>query len=373
MQETFILLWEKLVNIDTGTGYGTGLSQMGDIVRKGLIELGAEVKTFPAVKSDAGFNIVATFMGNGSGSVMAMAHMDTVFPVGTAKQRPFHIEGDWAYGPGVSDCKGSVLLCWFAMKALIERGYKDFGKITLLFNCDEETGSPSSRELIRELAANHDYVLCCEPGQVGDGVVLWRKGAAVLKVETRGRSAHAGSAPQDGRNALMELVHQLPLLSRLENSEKETTVNFTILQAGDRTNVIPDYALAKADVRGIYPDEFDRVEQEAMAIARSTLIADTSVQITMIRNNPPFPQNAQTNLLIEKTQKIYGEIGRSLKTVGAGGASDANWAASAGAVVIDGLGPVKGGPNHTEHERSNVQSVVPRLYLLTRLFMELGS
>ena len=303
---------------------------------------------------------------------MAMAHMDTVFPVGTATQRPFHIDGEWAYGPGVSDCKGSVLLCWFAMKALMERGYKDFGKITLLFNCDEETGSPSSRKLIRELAAKHDYVLCCEPGQVGDGVVLWRKGAAVLKVETHGRSAHAGSAPQDGRNALMELVNQLPLLSRLENGAKETTLNFTTIQAGERTNVIPDYALAKADVRGIYPDEFDRIEQEAMVIARTPLIPDTSVQVTLVRNNPPFPQNEQTDLLIEKAQTIYGEIGRSLKTMGAGGASDANWAASAGAVVIDGLGPVKGGPNHTENERSNVQSVVPRLYLLTRLFMELG-
>ena len=372
MHEEFIRLWEKLVNIDTGTGFGAGLSQMGDIVMDGLSKLGAEVKTFPAVNPDAGFNIVATFAGTGSGSVMAMAHMDTVFPVGTATQRPFHIEGDWAYGPGVSDCKGSVLLCWFAMKALMERGYKGFGKITLLFNCDEETGSPSSRELIRELATRHDYVLCCEPGQVGDGVVLWRKGAAVLKVETHGRSAHAGSAPQDGRNALMELVNQLPLLSRLENGAKETTLNFTTIQAGERTNVIPDYALAKADVRGIYPDEFDRIEQEAMVIARTPLIPDTSVQVTLVRNNPPFPQNEQTDLLIEKAQTIYGEIGRSLKTMGAGGASDANWAASAGAVVIDGLGPVKGGPNHTENERSNVQSVVPRLYLLTRLFMELG-
>lgn len=368
----FLKRWEEFVNIDTGTGHGEGIAEMGALIIRFLQEMGAEVTTFPASDPQGGVNIVGSFVGKGIGSVMTLAHMDTVFPVGTAEARPFRIEGDWAYGPGVSDCKGSVLLCLFAVQMLKIIGYDDFGKITLLFNCDEEIGSPSSRALIQELAREHSYVLCCEPGQVGDGVILWRKGSAIMKVEAHGRSAHAGSAPQEGRNAMMELISQVLKISKLENAEKETTLNFTTIQSGNCTNVIPDYAVAKADIRVRKPEELDRLETAAQSIARHNSIAETSVEVTLFRNNPPFPQNEKTDLLIDRAQKVYGEIGLQLKTTGAGGASDANWAAAAGAVVIDGLGPVKGGPNHTVNERSNITSVAPRLYLLARLFMELG-
>jgi glutamate carboxypeptidase len=220
-QGDFIKFWEQLVNIDTGTGYGAGLSEMGSLVIAFLQKLGAEVTTIPAHNPEEGFYVLATFQGTGAGSVMAMAHMDTVFPAGTAGKRPFCIKGEWAYGPGVSDCKGSITMCLYAMKLLREMDYRNYGKITCLFNCDEEIGSPSSRELIRTLAQQHDYVLCCEPGQVGDGVVLWRKGSAVMQVEAYGRSAHAGSAPQDGRNAIMELLQQITQLSRLEDGKRQ--------------------------------------------------------------------------------------------------------------------------------------------------------
>lgn len=368
----YVKLWEQLVNIDTGTGYGEGLARMGKIVIRFLEELGAEIKTLDSDTPGAGFNIIATFSGQGAGRVLAMAHMDTVFPPGTVARRPFRMEGEWAYGPGVSDCKGSVALCLFALKLLREIRYQDYGKITCLFNCDEEIGSPSSREIIQRLAREHDYVLCCEPGQFGDGVVLSRKGTAVLKVEVHGRASHAGNAPQDGRNAIMEMIHQIRQMSALENPAKLTTLNFTTLQAGDRNNVIPDYAVAAADVRVAYPEELDRIEQAARTIARQNAIPDTRVEVTLIRHNPPFPRNESTDALIAKAQQLYGEIGKNLLTNAAGGASDANWAAAAGATVIDGLGPVKGGTNHTDKERTAVNSVSPRLYLMSRLFMELG-
>ncbi|HMM19255.1 MAG TPA: glutamate carboxypeptidase [Selenomonadales bacterium] len=371
-QADYVKLWEQLVNIDTGTGYGEGLVRMGGIVLRFLEELGAEIKTVDSDTPGAGFNIIATFSGQGTGSVLAMAHLDTVFPPGTAAKRPFRIEGEWAYGPGVSDCKGSVALCLFALKLLQETRYGDYGKITCLFNCDEEIGSPSSRDLIQRLTKEHDYVLCCEPGQFGDGVVLSRKGSAVLKVEVHGRASHAGNAPQDGRNAIMEMTHQIRQMSALENPAKLTTLNFTTIQGGDRNNVIPDYAVATADVRVAYPEELDRIEQAARTIAQQKAIPDTRVEVTLIRHNPPFPRNESTDALIATAQQLYGEIGKTLLTNAAGGASDANWAAAAGATVIDGLGPVKGGINHTDKERTAVASVAPRLYLLSRLFMELG-
>jgi len=372
VQGEFMKIWERLVNIDTGTGYGEGLAEVGNIVSNFLTDRGVEFRTIPADDPTTGFHIIATIVGNGTGSVLAMAHMDTVFPVGTAAKRPFRVDGEWAYGPGVSDCKGSVALCLYAMKLLQETDRDKYGKITCLFNCDEEIGSPSSRSLIKQLALEHDYVLCCEPGQFGDGLVLSRKGSAELKVEVQGRASHAGNAPQDGRNAIMELINQVQQMSRLENSDKKTTLNFTTIKGGDRNNVIPDYALATADVRVVYPEELDRIEAEAARITQRTIVLDTMVKATLRRHNPPFPRNEGTDRLIAKAQAIYGEIGMSLKVNDAGGASDANWAASAGATVIDGLGPVKGGINHTDKERTNINSVIPRLYLLTRLFMELG-
>ena len=372
MQADFIDLWERLVNIDTGTGYGKGINQVAAIVAGILKELGASVEIIPTVNPQEGSHVLGTFTGSGTGKILAMAHMDTVFPVGTAKERPFQIKDGWVRGPGVSDCKGSIVLCLSALKLLQKMKCSDFGKITCLFNCDEETSSPHSRHIIKKLAPEHDYTLCLESGQVGDGVVMWRKGSAQMKLEVFGKTSHAGSNPENGRNAIMEIVHQIQQLSTLENLEKLTTLNFTTINSGDRVNVIPDYAVAQADIRALYPQEFDRIETAAAEMVKKTAIPDTTVKVTITRGNPPFAKNQGTDQLVQVAQEVYSELGKKLLVIGAGGASDANWAASAGATAIDGLGPVKGGKNHTAQECTKLDSVVPRMYLLTRMFMRLG-
>ncbi len=373
MQQEFIVLWERLVNIDTGTGYGEGLNQVAAIVAEQLTQLGASIQAIPTENPLEGSHIVGTFTGQGQGKILAMAHMDTVFPVGTAAIRPFTIKDNWVYGPGVSDCKGSIVLFLFAMKVLKVLQYKDYGKITCLFNCDEETTSPHSRHLITKLAQEHGYTLCMESGQVGDGVVMWRKGSAQMQVEVFGKASHAGSNPENGRNAIMEIIHQIQQISALENLEKLTTLNFTTIKSGDRVNVIPDYAVAQADIRVLYPDELDRIENMALKLAQQTLIPDTTVKVNLKRGNPPFAKNQGTDNLVQLAQEIYGELGKELIAVGAGGASDANWAASVSGAAIDGLGPVKGGKNHTEHECTKLDSVVPRMYLLAKMLMRLGA
>lgn len=373
MQAEFIALWEKLVNIDTGTGYGEGINKVAAIVAEQLKSLGASVQIIPTENPGEGSHVVGVFEGRGKGKILAMAHMDTVFPVGTAAKRPFRIQGEWAYGPGVSDCKGSIVLFLSAMKQLQRMQYQNYERITCLFNCDEETTSPNSRHLIKKLAPEHDYTLCMESGQVGDGVVMWRKGSAQMELEVFGKTSHAGSNPENGRNAIMEILHQIQQISTLGNPDKLTTVNFTTIKSGDRVNVIPDYAVAQADIRTLYPEELDRVGAAAEKMAQQTAIPDTTVKVNIKRGNPPFAKNAGTDELVRVAQDIYAELDRKLIVIGAGGASDANWAASAGAVTMDGLGPVKGGKNHTEHECTRLDSVVPRMYLLTRLLMRLGA
>ncbi len=364
-------LWERLVNIDSGTGDEEGLKAIAAILLEELKRSGATVETIPVTRPSVGDNIVATLNGTGKGKVLLMAHMDTVFAKGAAAARPFRIKDGRAYGPGVSDDKSGIIAAVYVLRILNELKFKDYERVTLLLNSNEETGSRGSRQLIERLAKEHDVTLNLEAGRPGDGLVIWRKGSAQLTVEVKGRSAHAGVAPEDGRNAALELAHQVLQISKLGNPEKQTTVNVTVLRAGDRTNVIPDAANARLDVRALVAEEFDRVEREAAASARNKLITDTEVITSLLRSFPAMPQNPRIDMLASMAQRIYGEIGRTLKLEGSGGAADSSLAAGVFKPTLDGLGLV-GGNAHTEREYAEVDSMVPRIYLLTRLVMELG-
>ena len=226
--------------------------------------------------------------------------------------------------------------------------------------------------MIARLAPQHDCYLCCESGQEGDGLVRSRKGSNLLKVEVQGVASHSGNAPEKGASALMEILYQIQQMKKLEDLEQGTTLNFTLLQAGERENIIPAHAAAVADLRVTKRQEIDRVRREAEKIAAHPSIPGTQVKAEVKEGNPPFSPNPGTDRLIQLAQEIYGELGRKLVVRSVGGASDANWAADAGAVAVDCFGAVKGGKNHTPQECASVSSVVPRMYLLTRMFMEAG-
>ncbi len=365
-----IKLWEKLVNIDSGTGDATGVNAVGAIAAGELKALGAEIELTPALPA-YGNNIIAKWTGTGKGKVLLMAHMDTVFPKGAVAARPFRIEGNRAFGPGVSDDKAGVVMAVMVLKVLDDLKFKNYERLTVLLNTNEETGSRGSRALIEQLAREHDVTLNLESGRVGDGIVIWRKGSGTINVQVKGRASHAGSAPEIGRNAAMELAHQVLQLSKLADPAKGTTVNFTVLKSGDRKNVIPDHAEADADVRAVVSEEFDRVERDLATMIQRKLIPDTEVSATLTRSFPAMPQNAQIDALAATAQRVYGEIGRTLKLEGSGGAADSSLAAGVFKPTLDGLSLI-GGNAHTDREFAEVDSMVPRLYLLTRMVMELG-
>jgi glutamate carboxypeptidase len=363
-------LWERLVNNDSGTGDAEGVNAVGAIAIEELRRLGATIETVPTPAPAAGDNIVASLTGAGQGKVLLIAHMDTVFKKGAAASRPFRIEGGRAYGPGVSDDKAGVVMALTMLKILDDLKFKDYARRTLMLNTTEETGSRGSRALIERLATEHDVTLNLEAGRPGDGLVIWRKGSGTIRVEVKGRSAHA-SVPQLGRNAAHELAHQILQLGKLADPTKGTTVSFTVLNAGDRKNVIPDHAVAEGDVRVVTNDEFDRVERDMVELAKNKLIAETEVTTSLSRGFPVMPQNQQIDTLAAVAQRIYGEIVRTLKLEGSGGAADSRLAAGVFKPTLDGLSMV-GNNAHTEREYAEVDSMVPRLYLLTRMVMELG-
>ena len=363
-------LLERLVNIDSGSGYEPGLTQVRDIAVDELKQLGFSIELVPD-KAANNSHVVATLKGTGKAKILLMAHMDTVFKEGSATERPFHIKDGRAYGPGVMDDKGGIVAGIYALKVLKNQGFKDYAQITFLLDASEETGSEAASELIRNTAKGHDVTLNLEPGRPADGLVVWRKGSATAVVEVKGKAAHAGVAPELGRNAAMEAAHQILQLGKLGDEDKKTTINFTVLKAGDRTNVIPDQATAKADVRAALPEEFDRIEKDLARVSQDKLIAETDVKTSLQRGLPPMPQTAESDKLVAIAQGIYGELGRKLTIEGSGGAADASLSAGVGTPTLDGFGIV-GGNIHTPEEYAEVESVVPRIYLLSRMIMELA-
>ena len=364
-------LLERLVNIDSGTGSEKGLDQVGAMVAAEVKKLGMRVEYSPAAAPAVGKNLVATLTGTGKARILLMAHMDTVFVDGTAAARPFRIQGERAYGPGVMDNKGGIVTAIYAIKLLQQMKFTNFAQITLMLNTNEETFSKGTRGLIETLAKQHDAVLSLEPGRPADGLVVWRKGSADLRIDVKGKSSHAGVAPEAGRNAAMEAAHQMLQMANLGDSSKATTVNFTVFKSGERPNVIPNAATVLGDMRVRQVDEFERVEKEMARLAEKKLIPDTEVKASVTRGMSPMPANPATEALAARAQLIYGELGLKLTMEGSGGAADANYASNTGAPTLDGFGIVGGGI-HTEDEYAEMNSIAPRLYLLTRMLMELS-
>lgn len=364
-------LLERLVNIDSGTANEAGLNQVGGIVAEQLKALGARIETVSAAP-EKGNNIIATLTGTGKARILLLAHMDTVFKDGTATAKPFYIKDGRAYGPGVMDDKGGIVAGIYALKILQQMNFRDYGRITLLLNTNEETGSTGTRALIEKMAKESDVTLNLEAGRPADGLVVWRKGSGTAVIEVKGKAAHAGVAPETGRNAATELSHQVLQMQKLGDPKTQTTVNFTVLKTGEAKNVIPDAASAYGDVRVAVPEEFDRVEKDMAKISANRLVPDTQVQTSVVRGFPPMPKNEKSDALAAKAQAIYGELGRKLTLEGSGGAADASLSAGVGTPTLDGFGIV-GGNIHTPDEYAEVESVVPRFYLLTRMLMDVSA
>lgn len=160
-----LTLLEQLVNIDSGSGYAPGLTEVGKLVSAELQKLGATVQEVPNTAPDQSKHLVATLKGSGKAKILLLAHMDTVFKEGTAKARPYRTEEKRAYGPGVSDDKGGIVVALAALKILKKLDFKDYGQITLLLDASEETGSQAATELIASTAKQHDVTLNLEPGR----------------------------------------------------------------------------------------------------------------------------------------------------------------------------------------------------------------
>lgn len=260
-----------------------------------------------------------------------------------------------------------------AVRLLREAGRDAYGTVTLLSTTDEEKQSAGSKELIRSLAQEHDVAFVLEFGTPDDRIVLSRKGIGYFRLDVLGKAAHAGAEPEKGCNAVTEIAFQILQMRQLERPELSTSFNFTILNGGERSNIIPAQAKAQADVRVLDPSEFDRLESDAAQLAATKqLFACSQVRTSLERGRPPFPSTDKTARLVEMAQGIYREIDMDLRTEASGAGTDGNYTAAAGTTTLDGLGPVGGGAHTAGEEYIERALIAPRIYLLARLIEEVS-
>ena len=268
--------------------------------------------------------------------VVLLAHLDTVWPIGSFTPL-WQIDGDVLRGPGTYDMKAGFVQALFALKGIS-------GSVALIGTTDEETGSHASRKLIQDVSSKAKAVLVLEAAIDGK-VKTGRKGTAMYQVQVHGRAAHAGLEPEKGINATTEIAHIITSLASLENKEKQTTVVPTLVKAGNSTNTVPDYAVLDIDARSFSTDEINRVDAAIRAL--KPLHPEARIEITGGLNRPPL-ETTSTMELYERAEKVAARIGMPpLGHASVGGASDGNFAAAAGAKVLDGLGAVGSGAHAT--------------------------
>src|SRR5579862_6280928 len=263
-------LLEQAVNIDSGTSDVEGGRKVAALLAARLKALGFAVESIPAEAPGLPENTVATLKGTGKGRILLIGHIDTVFGPGTVAKRPFRMDAEKAYGPGVSDEKGGVVEGVYALQILHDLGFKDFKQIAFLIETSEERGSTGTQGLIRKLVADADVELNLEPGDLPDALTVWRKGSVTFHIQVKGRAAHAGIAPQEGRNAAEELIHQLKADDVFPKSGDGLTANLTVMSAGTRANIIPQDAEAQINVRVREQADFAKVQEVLEKNARTT-------------------------------------------------------------------------------------------------------
>ncbi len=291
--------------------------------------------------------------------VLVVGHHDTVFPMGTLGERPFHVQDGRAYGPGVFDMKAGLVQAIHAVA-----GLEDRSGIEIFVSSDEEVGSGTSKGTIVERARAAGAVLVLEPSADGGGLKTARKGTGTYEIVVHGRASHAGLEPEKGVNALVEAAAHVGRIADISEPSRGTTVTPTVATAGTADNVVPAMARVVVDVRAEDPDESARVDA-AMKGLRA-VHPEATIEVLGGFNRPPMPETASTRLF-ELACSAARDIGLGeLNGVAVGGGSDGNFTAAAGVPTLDGLGAVGGGA-HADHEWVDVGSMVDRSRLLAGL------
>lgn len=361
--EDFLEELAYLVNFDSGSRVPEGTARVADYFTEKFSGLGWQCKRI-SVGEEVGPCVQFTNKPGQPYDVLLLGHMDTVFPRGTAAERPFKIDGDKAYGPGVVDMKASLLFAYYAVADLQRRGKLDQASICIAFNSDEEISSVYSRPIIEELAKQSAYALVMEPARKGGEMVKQRRGVARYTLKAKGVAAHAGVNPQDGCSAINELAYWTMELHKKNNFAKGTSVNVGVVSGGSTPNTIAEHAVGEVDVRFSDPAEVVNLEQAMAEMVNNPATKGVTMTVDGGVRRPPMNPSQETLALCDDITRIADQLGVRFDWIATGGGSDASFTAMHGVPTVDGVGPV-GAHAHTVKEYVELDTLLPRLKLVT--------
>lgn len=360
--ESFLGDLEFLINTDSGSADIEGNLQVASFFKERFEKAGLKT-TLHRVGTLGHPVVTARTQGSASYDCFFSGHIDTVFPSGTVSERPFRREGNFVYGPGTVDMKAGALLILYLAEYLREE--HPTLSFTIALNSDEEIGSPDSTPLLREFAANCRHIFVFEGQRKQGQFVNERKGIAKFDIEVLGVASHAGTAPQQGVSAILELSEIVVDFSKLQNLERGTSINVGLMEGGSALNVIPAHASAKMELRYTSHREYERILRAISKMETNPHLSGTSVTFTAISHYPPLEITEAT----EQMMQTLAPLG--LSYVKAGGTSDANRLACLGLPILDGCGPGGGFP-HSEREFLDLDTIPTRFDQLIEIIKKLS-
>ena len=362
-------LLEKLVNIDSGSYNKAGVDAVGQAIEEWFAAEGIPTDRVP--HGEFGDCIRAHVSGGeGNRPIILMGHRDTVFPDGEAGRRPFTVDGDIAYGPGVADMKAGLV-----MNAFVLAAFKRFGgapyPLLGLYTSDEEIASPSSRPVIENEARTARVVFNAEPGRPSGNVVTGRKGASFFKFKVTGVPAHSGGQHEKGISAIGELAAKITELHKLTDYELGITVNVGIVEGGNAVNMIAPSATAEVDVRFKTMEARDAVWERITEILETAYVPGTTTEVVQSKGFLPLQQSPESKEVFDLYVKCGAEAGLKIEGEFSGGSADSGFTAQVGAPTVCATGPV-GANAHTPEECMRLDTMVPRAKTVAMAIMRLN-
>jgi glutamate carboxypeptidase len=356
---------EQLVRIESWSGDKAGVDNAGKFMATELTKSGFAIERYR--QDQIGDQIIARRGFSGSGRLLILGHLDTVWPTGTLQTWPFEITADgFALGPGVGDMKGGLIVALTALEGLVACNCCRLEQVTFLLVPDEEIGSPNSRQLIEAEASQADWVLVMEPGRENGGVVTSRAVLGRFHLQAEGVSAHCGVDFERGASAVRELAVKVEDLELLSEPGKGILVNVGVFQGGEARQVIPAFAEMHIDFRAPNQMECNILITKIRQIAIKTRNEKVNISLNGGQTRPEFPRSPGTLYLYRTAAEIAEGMGMALPEVHTQGGSDGSFTAALGVPTLDGLGPISF-DDCSRNERVVIDSLAPRAELMARL------
>jgi glutamate carboxypeptidase len=366
-QGEMVNLLKKIVNLESPSSDKNAVDKCSAFIAKEFQKSGAKITRYPF--RDMGDLHLAEYPRlkpkERKEQILILTHVDTVWPVGKINEMPFYISGNKVFGPGVLDMKAGLVMAITSLRAIHDLNIEPQKRIAVFMNSAEEVGSEGANEMILKLAKRSSCVLCLEPCMPGGALKNQRKGRLVIRLDTKGKSAHAGT-PEEGINAIEELMAQLKAAQKLKS--KAVTVNIGIIKGGEIVNIVPDSASGYLDIRFWNSTQKTKVINSLKQLQPT--VRGAKVKYSVESYLPPLEKTKSSDRLFTRIIDIASSMNMSLEAGKSGGGSDASIAANTGVATLDGLGP-DGSGIHAEDEHLLLPSLIERTALLTELLCQL--